>query len=460
MNQNHFQERSGKAARVAPPAARPYNSKTRAEIFMTASSPQILVLDSAGEPRHVTALFKALGVHPGGFEYMAPKFRFYLLKAAGVENRAANVLKQELLSLGHDAAVAEDVSLFREGSGDVVFGASEAALRRLAEKLREQPFGLKRFASAMEAAVEGWNRRHAALRLPDGRTLSLQKPLVMGILNVTPDSFSDGGLWTRPEDALRRAMDMLEEGADILDVGGESSRPGAKPVAAEEQIRRAVPVIAAVRKRSGAPISIDTTSAAVTEAALDAGADIVNDISAGAWDEAMLPLAARRRAAVALMHMQGRPETMQARPLYGDVLFETAAFLRGRAEAALGAGISAGSILLDPGIGFGKTHEHNLTLLRHLGTLRSLGYPLLVGVSRKSLVEKIAGAGDPLDRLDGSLAAEVLAFARGARVLRTHAVKETRRALAVAEAVLAALPCALPAASPFEESALHVEKPA
>ncbi|MBI3769030.1 MAG: dihydropteroate synthase [Deltaproteobacteria bacterium] len=265
-------------------------------------------------------------------------------------------------------------------------------------------------------------------RLPEGRTV------VMGILNVTPDSFADGGRYAAPEAALAHARRLIAEGADVIDVGGESTRPGALPIDATLERARVVPVIAALRAETTLPISVDTTKAEVAAAALAVGADMVNDVSAGCFDAGMLPLVAERGAAIVLMHMQGDPATMQDAPTYGDVVGEVAAFLAARAAAAREAGIAAERIWLDPGIGFGKRCEHNLALLAGLERLVDLGYPVVVGASRKGFLGALSG--DPVDaRLPASLAAAVLAAARGARVVRVHDVGATRSALAVADAL-------------------------
>jgi len=264
--------------------------------------------------------------------------------------------------------------------------------------------------------------------LPEGRTA------VMGIVNVTPDSFSDGGLYASPEAALAHARQLVAEGADVIDVGGESTRPGALPVDAATERARVVPVIEALRAETDLPISVDTTKAEVAAAALAVGADMVNDVSAGRFDDAMLPLVAERDAAIVLMHMRGVPATMQDAPIYGDVVAEVAAFLAARAEAARTAGVAAERIWVDPGIGFGKHREHNLALLAGLERLVALGYPVVVGASRKGFLGSLTGAS--LDeRLAPSLAAAVLAAAAGARALRVHDVAATRAALAIANAV-------------------------
>ena len=259
----------------------------------------------------------------------------------------------------------------------------------------------------------------------------------MGILNVTPDSFSDGGKFLDPERAVQQGMRLASDGADFIDVGGESTRPGSEPVDEEEEIRRVVPVIAQLTKSLRIPISIDTYKARVAGAALAAGAVIVNDISAMTFDPAMASVISRHRAAVVLMHMQGAPKTMQDNPVYQDVVTEIREYLLARAEAAARAGIAG--IIVDPGIGFGKKLEHNIRLLRELRTIASAGYPLLIGPSRKSFIGAILDlpAGE---RVEGTAAAVTAAIFRGANIVRVHDVKEMKRVAAVSDALKPRLP--------------------
>jgi dihydropteroate synthase len=257
---------------------------------------------------------------------------------------------------------------------------------------------------------------------------------IMGVVNVTPDSFSDGGKYLEPRRAVEHGRALVAEGADILDVGGESTRPGAEAVSVEEELRRVVPVIEGLAS-AGAAISVDTSKAAVAAAALDAGAGIVNDVTALRGDPEMAGLCAERGATVVLMHMLGEPRTMQDNPQYGDVVAEVGDFLAARMAAALGAGVDEERIWLDPGIGFGKTAAHNMELLRRLGELGRLGRPLVIGTSRKSFIGQLDGS--PADaRLGGTIASSVLAAAEGAAVLRVHDVAAMRQALSVAAAVL------------------------
>jgi dihydropteroate synthase len=265
--------------------------------------------------------------------------------------------------------------------------------------------------------------------------VSLDHVVLVGVLNATPDSFSDGGLHDDPGRAAAAAVRMVEEGAGMLDLGAESTRPGAAPVPAGEERRRLLPVLRAVRAAVRVPLSVDTMKAAVAAEALDAGADLVNDVSAGRFDPDMLPLCGRRDVPVVLMHMQGMPRTMQDRPHYTDVVAEVAGFLAERARAAVAAGVRPEAIVVDPGIGFGKTVEHNCRLVARLDLVAALGYPLMVGVSRKAFLGRLLGGRPPAERLFGAAAAVTLAVAGGARLVRVHDVGAMHDAVAVAEAV-------------------------
>lgn len=253
----------------------------------------------------------------------------------------------------------------------------------------------------------------------------------MGILNVTPDSFSDGGQHFSVDTAIARGLAMMEEGADLIDVGGESTRPGAEPVSLEEELRRTIPVVLALAKE-GVSVSIDTMKPVVAEEALVAGAFMINDVS-GLRDSAMLQLVRKEQPTVCIMHMLGEPRTMQVDPVYADVVEEIKSYLLGRAQEL---DLDKEKIWLDPGIGFGKTVDHNLTLIRNLEQLVQAGYPVLVGVSRKGFIGKVLGADSPDDRLEGTLAAQVLAQIKGARVIRAHDIRAASRAMSMTAAIV------------------------
>src|SRR5687768_8268041 len=270
-----------------------------------------------------------------------------------------------------------------------------------------------------------------------GTLMAAPGPVVVGILNVTPDSFSDGGDFLDPEAAAMRAAAMLDEGAGMLDVGGESTRPGSDPVSQEEEIRRVVPVIERILSaRPEAVISVDTYRSGTATAALEAGASLVNDVTAIRGDPRMASVIQEAGCPVILMHMQGEPKTMQKDPHYKDVVREVRDFLAERAEYAVAAGVRPENIIVDPGVGFGKNLEHNLALLHNLDEIVDLGFPVLIGASRKSFIGRITGVQEARDRVSGTVATTVLAFEQGATFFRVHDVRANREALAVAEAVL------------------------
>ena len=261
------------------------------------------------------------------------------------------------------------------------------------------------------------------------RTLQFGRlPLLMGIVNVTPDSFSDGGRFFTPQAAVDQALRLVDEGADLLDIGGESTRPYADPISAAEELRRILPVFEALAHHVSVPLSIDTSKSAVARAALAAGAEIINDVTALTGDPLMPELAAETSAGVCAMHMQGAPQTMQDNPHYDDVVREVRDYLRGRLDALVAAGIAADRVCLDPGIGFGKTHQHNLTLMAHCDQLHELGRPLLVGHSRKGFLGKLLG--DPqADRTQATVGAALSLASQGVQVIRLHEVRPVREAL-------------------------------
>jgi dihydropteroate synthase len=277
-------------------------------------------------------------------------------------------------------------------------------------------------------------KQHQPLPAPYGAGPTHHRVRVMGIVNVTPDSFSDGGRFLAPDRAIAHARELAAGGADLLDIGGESTRPGAREVSVEEELARVAPVLEGIRDVDAA-ISIDTSKAAVAVASLDAGAEIVNDVTALRHDPVLAGLCAERECTVVLMHMQGTPRTMQENPTYDDVVDDVKAFLAERIEFAVGEGIAEERIWVDPGIGFGKTVDHNLELLRRLAELRELGRPVVVGSSRKRFIGELTGR-EADDRLGGTIASNVLALRAGADVLRVHDVAETRQALLVAGSIL------------------------
>jgi dihydropteroate synthase len=326
---------------------------------------------------------------------------------------------------GYSTAGAEAATV------DVLCGAPATRISRLRE---EKQGALQPLVAALEQALQLQEQEVTHLVLGDQVFDLRQRTYIMGILNVTPDSFSDGGLYLQPEQAIKYAGTMLAAGADIIDVGGQSSRPGAVPVPAEVEQERAVPVIREIVQRYGALVSVDTYRASVAAAALDAGAVLVNDISAMRFDTHMAPLLARRGAAVVLMHMQGTPQTMQQAPSYRHVLDDVYRFLAERLHCAMQYGIPRQRIVLDPGFGFGKTVQHNLDLLHGLAHLRALGQPLLVGTSRKSFLGHVLQR-KVWNRLEGTLATVLYAVLHGAALVRVHDVGSVAQAVHLLEAL-------------------------
>jgi dihydropteroate synthase len=257
----------------------------------------------------------------------------------------------------------------------------------------------------------------------------------MGVINITPDSFSDGGLYFDKDKAVARGLQLREEGSDIIDIGGESTRPGSEPITKEEELRRVIPVISALREKTDGLISIDTTKSEVAQAALDAGADIINDISSSSFDPKTFSLAAECGAPVILMHMKGIPRNMQVNPFYENVLLEVKSFLKDKIKVAQAAGIKKEKIIIDPGIGFGKRHKDNLVLIKNLHFFEDLDCPILIGISRKSFIGKILGT-PPQQRLEGTIASAVLSIMHGAHILRVHDVASVKKAVLVAETII------------------------
>lgn len=383
------------------------------------------------------AEMERIGVDPVGVALMAPKQFHRNLKLTALTPPQANILKQELLALGGEAAVSKGVVSCRVPLTDAIVSATHIQLKRLIKKLKGQPYGLKEVALSMEQALENMERQVLTLKGPKRQWTLSGRTLLMGVLNVTPDSFSDGGEYNDPESAAQRALEMVEEGADFIDVGGESTRPGAGAVEEDEELKRVMPVVGELVK-SGLVVSIDTTKAAVARAALDAGAEMVNDVSALTRDKLMAGVVAQYKAAIILMHSRGTPGTMQSRTDYEDLMGEVFGYLSERIGYAVDSGIDMEATAIDPGIGFAKSVEGNLEIIRRLGELKSLGRPILVGTSRKSFIGKTlggaaeAGAGK---RLSGTLSIVAASVLAGAQILRVHDVKEAKEAAAMADAL-------------------------
>jgi len=394
---------------------------------------RVLAIRDTGEAARE---MRALNVHKGGIEIMAPKSVSRVIKVSGLSSDAFNIIKQEMLSAGGDCAVAWDAFVKRRKKTQGLIIGTVAQISRLCIKLDKQPLGLARLGKMLSGLEADHCRRAFCLRAGKYKLNLGRQAHIMGVLNVTPDSFSDGGMYFDKEYAVAKALNMEEQGADIIDIGGESTRPGAKPVSVKEECRRVIPVIKGLAKHLKVPISIDTRKSEVAIRALDAGACIINDVTGLKNDRKVAGIAARYKAAVVLMHMKGTPRTMQQRdPVYKDLIGEISSYLRESADTAEAAGIKRESIVLAPGIGFGKTVEHNLRIINNLREFRSLGYPVLSGPSRKSFIGKVTGAGED-NRQFGTAAAVVLSIQNGADIVRVHDVKQIKQTVQITEAII------------------------
>jgi dihydropteroate synthase len=338
-----------------------------------------------------------------------------------------------MLSLGGDAAVARGTVACSIESTDVILIGTDKQLNKLCTRLAPQPFALPAIASTLKEVLNHAVSPPSVWRTAQ-RSLSLHRPLIMGILNITPDSFSDGNLFISPHKAIDRALEMLDQGADIIDIGGESTRPGAEPVSAEDELARILPVITGLSGRISCPISVDTWKGAVASSALAAGAEIVNDISGLSFDPQMPDIAAQSGAGIVLMHTRGMPQDMQNDTEYDDLIGEMLESLELSCQRASDAGINLEQIVIDPGIGFGKTAGQNLEIVRRLREFSSLGFPLLVGTSRKSFIGSTLQRKTD-ERLHGTSATVALSIANGAHIVRVHDVREMRDVADMAHAI-------------------------
>jgi len=377
---------------------------------------------------------REIGVDPAGIALMTSKGRCRAVRLEGLSPWQANLLKQEMLSLGAEAAVHRGAIDCSAGTTDALLLGTEKHFRSLLDKLAAQPPTMRDIGREVGAVLREYDRRSFSLRLGPSRLVLGERTLVMGIVNVSPDSFYDGGKHFSAAAAVEHGLRLAGEGADLLDVGGESSRPGAEPVSPEEEKRRILPVVAGLRSACDVPVSVDTTKAEVAREALDAGAVMVNDISGLRFDPEMAKVVAAAGAALVVMHMQGEPQTMQADPQYGNVMAEVVLELERAVDRAVREGVEREQILVDPGIGFGKKLEHNLHIFRHLAELRVLGRPVVVGPSRKAFIGAISDL-PPEERLEGTLAAVCHSVGSGADVVRVHDVAAVRRSVQVTDAI-------------------------
>ena len=370
-----------------------------------------------------------MGVDPAGIDIMVGKSRHHLIRLDDVDLRAALILKQDMLSLGGEAALCKGAAGLAIRTTPVLLMGTARQMRDLVSKIGGQPFKLAELSRSIKKLLDNIdNSSRYVVRGQD--LLSGGRKAIVGILNVTEDSFSDGGKFAERESAVARGTEMAAQGADIIDVGGESTRPGARPVSGRDEMEKVIPVIRDLVSEGVNSISVDTTRSEVAEKAIQEGASIINDISGMTFDRKMLPVAAASEVSVILMHTRGRPETMQDDLIYDDLMGEICSYLERAMDCAMDAGIPAERICLDPGIGFGKSLEQNLELISRIGELRSLGAAVMVGASRKSFIGGLTGA-DVEHRMPGSIGAAVAAALKGADMVRVHDVAETVQAMAV-----------------------------
>ncbi len=376
---------------------------------------------------------KKVGVDPTGVKLMEGKTLHFNLKLEGIEPRTANLLKQELLSLGGDVAVDGRGLDCSAKQTDALLMGTQKHFEKLILKLESYP-DLQPIGQSIKETLKNISRTHYSIRCRKG-TLNLGKrTLLMGVLNVTPDSFSDGGFFFEKEKAIAYGLRMVEEGADIIDVGGESTRPGSKPLELEEELQRVIPVIKSIAREVDVPISIDTYKSVVAQRAIEAGAQMINDISGLHFDPSLAQIAVKEDVPIVLMHIRGTPETMQKDVHYNSLLSEILKYLKDSIQSAESTGLDPRQIIIDPGIGFGKTIEDNLCIIKNLYEFRVLGKPILLGTSRKSFIGKILNAG-ARDRLEGTLSSIAIGVLNGAHIIRSHDVLQAKKAIAVADAI-------------------------
>lgn len=366
-------------------------------------------------------VFAKIGVHPEGIEILKRKAETYKIFISSVKPICANIIKQEMLAAGGDAAIPMDAITGKSEKCDLVLLGTEKCLKIFVKKLQKQPFNLNSLAEEIERIFEARKNALHGRWKTSKRTLELERPLIMGVLNVTPDSFSDGGSFFEPEAAVNRAKQMIQEGVDIIDVGAESTRPGSDPITPDEEIKRLSGVLEEIVSL-GKPVSVDTYKPEVAAFALERGAEIINDVF-GLRKKNMAEVVAEFGAGVCIMHMLGEPKTMQENPVYNDLIGEIYEFLRERIEFAVSKNIELEKIVIDPGIGFGKTVAQNYEIIGRLEEFLSLGRPILIGTSRKSFIGKVIDR-PPSQRVFATVGINMAALIAGARILRVHDVKE------------------------------------
>lgn len=395
-----------------------------------AGLPQVVSIQDLSAAREV---MEGMAVSASGVSIMEKKALFRVVRLKGLDVRAANILKQEMLSRGGEVAISRDVYELRRGrEAECLVMGTVSQFERLLPKLKDQPFGLRPVGEAMAAALTHYDQSQIICHECLGGSV---RPVVMGVINVTPDSFSDGGDYLETDAAVKRAWEMAEEGAGIIDIGAESTRPWSAAIDSDQELARLLPVLRNLGPDFSVPISVDTSKARVAAAALEAGASMVNDITAMRGDPEMAAVVRDAGCPVILVHMKETPATMQDEPVYENVVEEVYEFLAEQLSWAVDQGIPEANLMVDPGIGFGKTIEHNLQLLRQLRGLRCLGRPVVLGASRKAFLGRLLGLAEPKKRVAGTLVTTVLAAMQAVDVVRVHDVKENVQAAVLTRAL-------------------------
>ncbi len=380
-------------------------------------------------------LFAKIKIDNYAADKLTDKCNFYHFYLKDINNIAANVIKQEALSKGAEAVVSRQTLVNPKGTTDILLAVTGKQLQLFLTSIAEQPFGLKALAQEILTTYENMRHPLPTLQIRGQLVDFSQKTYVMGILNVTPDSFSDGGKFQSPQSALEQAQKLIAEGADIIDIGGESTRPGSKQITVEEELARVIPVITALRKlNSKIILSIDTTKAQVAKAAVQAGADLVNDVSAGLFDQKMLTTVAELGVPIVLMHTPATPDMMQSKTEYDNFLVDIYVALEKRVHAAQEAGINRGNIIIDPGIGFGKNRQQNLALINNIAVFQGLGLPVLIGSSRKRFIGDIL-AKDANERIFGTAATLAISVYHNVNIVRVHDVAQMVDVVKIAQSI-------------------------
>ena len=387
------------------------------------------------EPDEAIQEMKRIGVDPIGIELMRDKIFHFNHMIKGIDCRLGNFLKQEMVSLGGDVAMDKRMIDCSVAASDIILMGTQNQLNTIIDRLADRFNDMQGVAGRLRECLKNIESPPHTVRCKKTVLQLNERTHLMGILNVTPDSFSDGGMFLDPGNAISHGIELASQGADIIDIGGESTRPGAKPLPPDEELRRVIPVIEGLSGKIDIPISIDTYKSLIAEKAIEAGAEMINDISGLHFDPKMADIAAKHDVPVAVMHIKGTPEIMQLDVHYDCLLTEIMEYLEESTEIAERAGVDERQIIIDPGIGFGKSVEDNLRIISRLTEFKSLGKPIMLGLSRKSFIGKILNA-EVDQRAEGTLASISAAIMNGANILRVHDVAPARKAAQMADAIL------------------------